>query len=198
VCRVVVAGLEYQIAKMRSRIEHERTCSGQERLAIKTGEGGWWIAEFLAQALSLGGGWHEPNTTAALKRAAETEQLPPDDSASITGAYRKLLQIEFVLRRWNFGIGIGLPLDAERNIGWRSAAAFDCRGAPRCRRMSGERVFALLPQIFPRDRKCRTWAIQGENGKGGQKNLVSETASPRTSVINTLSDQLLTTWHARR
>lgn len=99
------------IAHMRARIEKERTPSGKEALAIKTGAGGLMDAEFLAQALALAGGWHEPNTVGALTRAVNSGQLAAEKSKEILAAYRNLLRIEFVLRRWSFESESVLPDD---------------------------------------------------------------------------------------
>ncbi len=49
-----------QIARMRERIEKERTPGGKDALAIKTGAGGLVDAEFLAQTFCLANGWQEP------------------------------------------------------------------------------------------------------------------------------------------
>src|SRR6185503_9346224 len=46
-----------EIARMRLRIEKERTPAGQDALAFKTGRGGLIDAEFIAQALCLEHGW---------------------------------------------------------------------------------------------------------------------------------------------
>jgi len=96
---------------MRARIEKERTPSGKEALAIKTGAGGLIDAEFLSQALALAGGWHEPNTIGALARAVNSGQLAAKDGEKILAAYRNLLRIEFVLRRWSFESESVLPDD---------------------------------------------------------------------------------------
>jgi len=100
-----------QIAQMRQRIEKERTPPGQEALAIKTGAGGLMDAEFIAQALSLEHGWHEPNTLRALERARDTGALPPELANQLIDNYRHLRRIEGILRRWSFEGETELPID---------------------------------------------------------------------------------------
>ena len=68
-----------EIDRMRQRIEKERTPTGKQPLAIKTGAGGFIDAEFVAQTLCLANGWHEANTLRALfllerKRRCRTNQ----------------------------------------------------------------------------------------------------------------------------
>lgn len=89
-----------RIHEMRMRIERERTPSGQDELAIKTGRGGLIDAEFMAQALCLEHGWHEPGTLRALERGHAAGVLP-DAEALITN-YRHLRRLEGVLRRWSY------------------------------------------------------------------------------------------------
>ncbi len=91
-----------QIAKMRLRIEKERTPAGQNALAIKTGTGGLVDAEFLAQALALENGWHEANTLSSLLRGRTSGSLEPKDADLLIKGYRKLRWVEGVLRRWSF------------------------------------------------------------------------------------------------
>jgi glutamine synthetase adenylyltransferase len=86
--------------KMRIRIEKERTPVGKDHLAIKTGAGGLMDAEFLAQALCLEQGWHEPNTCAALERARREGVLEGADP--LIAGYRSLRRIEGILRRWSY------------------------------------------------------------------------------------------------
>ncbi|MEO8428506.1 MAG: bifunctional [glutamate--ammonia ligase]-adenylyl-L-tyrosine phosphorylase/[glutamate--ammonia-ligase] adenylyltransferase [Verrucomicrobiota bacterium] len=91
-----------EIARMRTRIEKERTPTGKESLAIKTGAGGLMDAEFIAQTLGLANGWQEANTLKALERARDARVLPNDDAESLIENYRKLRRIEGILRRWSF------------------------------------------------------------------------------------------------
>ena len=98
-----------EIARMRSRIEKERTPSGKNDLAIKTGTGGLVDAEFIAQTLCLAHGWQEPNTLRALQLARERAALPRASSDSLIENYRKLLRIEGILRRWSFEAEAVLP-----------------------------------------------------------------------------------------
>ncbi|MGZ8901344.1 MAG: [protein-PII] uridylyltransferase family protein, partial [Limisphaerales bacterium] len=102
-----------EIHKMRMRIEKERTPAGQDRLAIKTGRGGLMDVEFVAQALCLENGWHEPNTLAAIARAAEEEKLSEKAGKALTENYRKLMQVERILRRWSFEAESVLPTEPE-------------------------------------------------------------------------------------
>src|SRR6185436_13098259 len=70
-----------QIARMRQRIEKERTPMGQDALAIKTGSGGLMDAEFIAQAFCLDQGLHEPNTLRALEQARNRRWFSREDGA---------------------------------------------------------------------------------------------------------------------
>jgi glutamate-ammonia-ligase adenylyltransferase len=98
-----------QIHQMRLRIEKERTPRGQDDLAIKTGKGGLMDAEFIAQALCLGNGWHEPNTLRALERARDAGILP--EAGRLLENYRVLRRVEGILRRWSYEGEIVLPDD---------------------------------------------------------------------------------------
>jgi glutamate-ammonia-ligase adenylyltransferase len=89
-----------KIQHMRLRIERERTPSGKDELAIKTGKGGLMDAEFLAQALCMDNGWHEPNTLLALVRANQ-HATKPGLEKMITN-YRHLRRLEGILRRWSY------------------------------------------------------------------------------------------------
>lgn len=100
-----------QIHKMRQRIEKERTPSGQDALAIKTGSGGLMDAEFVAQTLCLAHGWHEPNTLSALQRARNAQALPPKDADQLIESYRQLRRVEGILRRWSFEGETVLPAE---------------------------------------------------------------------------------------
>ena len=99
-----------RIHEMRLRIEKERTPRGQDELAIKTGAGGLIDAEFIAQALCLQRGWHEPNTLRALERA-RTEGLLPD-ADKLIAKYRQLRRVEGILRRWSYEGETVLPDDS--------------------------------------------------------------------------------------
>jgi glutamate-ammonia-ligase adenylyltransferase len=100
-----------EIAKMRLRIEKERVPVGQDALAIKTGSGGLIEAEFIAQAMCLENGWHEPNTLAALRRARSERSLNEHDAEKLIENYRRLRRIEAILRRWSFAGETVLPKD---------------------------------------------------------------------------------------
>ena len=99
------------INHMRMRIEKERTPAGKDDLAIKTGTGSLMDAEFIAQALCLEHGWHEPNTLRALERGREAGMLP-DDEQLISG-YRELRRLEGILRRWSYEGETVLPDEPE-------------------------------------------------------------------------------------
>lgn len=98
-----------KIHAMRMRIEKERTPPGKDELAIKTGSGGLVDAEFVAQALCLERGWHEPNTMRALERA-RAEKILPGVSELITG-YTEIRRVEAILRRWSYEGETLLPDD---------------------------------------------------------------------------------------
>ena len=100
-----------EIARMRTRIEKERTPRGQEALAIKTGAGGLVDAEFIAQAICLASGWQEPNTLHALERARQNQLLPATAADRLIENYRKLRRIEGILRRWSYVGEAVLPTD---------------------------------------------------------------------------------------
>jgi glutamate-ammonia-ligase adenylyltransferase len=100
---------ESQINQMRMRIEKDRTPRGRDDLAIKTGKGGLMDAEFIAQALCLENGWHEPNTLRALEHARDAGALP--DAEQLLDNYRKLRRVEGILRRWSYEGEVVLPDD---------------------------------------------------------------------------------------
>lgn len=100
-----------RIAHMRARIEKERTPPGKEALAFKTGAGGLMDAEFLAQALCLEHGWHEPNTLEALERARAAGALSPVPADALLINCRRLQRIEGILRRWSYEGEAELPDD---------------------------------------------------------------------------------------
>jgi glutamate-ammonia-ligase adenylyltransferase len=100
-----------EIHNMRMRIEKERTPAGKDHLAIKTGRGGLMDVEFVAQTLALKNGWHEPNTLAALARAGTEKNLSMQSAKSLIDNYKKLMEIERILRRWSFEAESVLPVD---------------------------------------------------------------------------------------
>ncbi|HVK59490.1 MAG TPA: hypothetical protein VM735_11970, partial [Candidatus Kapabacteria bacterium] len=131
-----------EIHRMRMRIEKERTPPGQDRLAIKTGRGGLMDVEFVAQALCLENGWHEANTLAAIARAVQEKAISAESGNVYAENYRKLMQIERILRRWSFEPESVLPIDPAAyyrvavRCGFKESAAFDsaviaCREAIR-------------------------------------------------------------------
>jgi glutamate-ammonia-ligase adenylyltransferase len=100
-----------QIHQMRMRIERERTPSGRDELAIKTGTGGLMDAEFIAQAICLEHGWTEPNTFRALERARDAKTLP--DAGTLIKNYQRLQRVEGILRRWSYEGETILPGDPK-------------------------------------------------------------------------------------
>jgi glutamate-ammonia-ligase adenylyltransferase len=105
-------GWKQEIARMRLRVEKERTPAGKEGLAFKTGAGGLMDAEFIAQTLCLEGGWHEPNTLRALERARREKVLPLKEADLLIESYRQLRRIESILRRWSYEGETELPDDS--------------------------------------------------------------------------------------
>ena len=97
------------IQAMRMRIEKERTPVGKDELAIKTGKGGLMDAEFIAQAVCLENGWHEPHTLRALERGRDAKVLP--DADRLLENYAQLRRVEGILRRWSYEGETVLPDD---------------------------------------------------------------------------------------
>jgi [glutamine synthetase] adenylyltransferase / [glutamine synthetase]-adenylyl-L-tyrosine phosphorylase len=102
---------KHEIAKMRLRIEKERTPAGQDALAIKTGSGGLIDAEFIAQTACLEHGWHEPNTLRALEQARDQRVLAKAEAKRLIENYRALRRVEAILRRWSYEGETVLPAD---------------------------------------------------------------------------------------
>jgi len=100
-----------EIARMRARIEKERTPPGQADLAIKTGAGGLIDAEFIAQALCLEHGWQEPNTLRVLERARDAKAMDASEATKLIENYGKLRRVEAILRRWSYEGETVLPVD---------------------------------------------------------------------------------------
>lgn len=100
-----------EIARMRLRIEKERTPPGKDHLAIKTGKGGLVDAEFVAQTLALEHGWHEPNTLRALQLAHAQAALPAAEANLLIDNFRKLRRVACILRRWSYEGETELPDD---------------------------------------------------------------------------------------
>jgi glutamate-ammonia-ligase adenylyltransferase len=100
-----------KIHAMRMRIEKERTQSGKDELAIKTGKGGMVDAEFIAQTLCLENGWNHANTMRALEHGRETGALP--DAEKLIQSYRQLRRVEGILRRWSYEGETVLPDEPE-------------------------------------------------------------------------------------
>ncbi len=144
------------IAHMRARIEKERTPAGQDALAIKTGSGGLVDAEFIAQALCLAHGWHEPNTLRALERARDTGALEPQAAENLIANFRHLLRVEVILRRWSFVGEAVLPVDpapfyrVSRRCGFSTPEEFRAAiaGYRKAIREVYNKVFAFSGLIF--------------------------------------------------
>jgi glutamate-ammonia-ligase adenylyltransferase len=102
-----------EVARMRMRIERERTPAGKDPLAIKTGSGGLIDAEFIAQTLCLENGFVEPNTLRALELGLEKGALEKSDGKILIENYRELRRIEGILRRWSYAGETLLPDDPE-------------------------------------------------------------------------------------
>ena len=100
-----------QTARMRLRIEKLRTPAGRDALAFKTGRGGLMDAEFIAQAVCLERGWHEPNTLRALERIRDEGALARADAEKLIANYRELRRLESILRRWSFLGEMVLPVE---------------------------------------------------------------------------------------
>jgi [glutamine synthetase] adenylyltransferase / [glutamine synthetase]-adenylyl-L-tyrosine phosphorylase len=100
-----------EIARMRLRIEKERTPPGQDALAFKTGMGGLIDVEFMAQAFGLEHGWREANTLSSLKHAQDAGVLAAKDGVVLVENYRNLQRLEGILRRWSFAGESVLPAD---------------------------------------------------------------------------------------
>jgi glutamate-ammonia-ligase adenylyltransferase len=119
-----------EIARMRFRIERERTPPGKEALAIKTGAGGLIDAEFIAQLLCLEQGWQEPNTLTALQRCRDESVIPVANAQILIENYRHLRRIEGILRRWSYAGEVLLPEDPAAmyrvavRCGFKTADAF--------------------------------------------------------------------------
>jgi glutamate-ammonia-ligase adenylyltransferase len=117
-----------EIARMRQRIEKERTPAGKQPLAIKTGSGGLIDAEFIAQVLCLANGWQEPNTLRALLLARERRALPSSSADLLIDNYRNLRRVEGILRRWSYAGETVLPVTSADHF---LAAVGEYRGAIR-------------------------------------------------------------------
>lgn len=120
------------IARMRGRIERERTPAGKDALAFKTGSGGLIDAEFIAQTLALEQGWFEPNTLASLLLARDQGALAAPDADRLIANFRHLRRMESILRRWSFEGEDVLPEDAPAQY----------RVAVRCGYPDGEHFLA--------------------------------------------------------
>lgn len=119
-----------EIARMRQRIEKERTPKGKDELAIKTGIGGLMDAEFVAQVWCLENGWQEPNTLRALEWGRKKQILTAEEAEQLITNFRKLRRIESILRRWSYEGETELPDDPAPmyrvavRCGFKNAADF--------------------------------------------------------------------------
>jgi glutamate-ammonia-ligase adenylyltransferase len=127
-----------EIHRMRLRIQNERTSTGKNALAIKTGSGGLMDVEFIAQAICLEKGWSEPNTLRAIERAGREKVLAESAARTLAENYRWLMRVERILRRWSFAAESMLPEDPAAfyrvsvRCGFSRAADFQ-RAARECR-----------------------------------------------------------------
>jgi len=101
-----------EIARMRQRIEKERTPSGKAKLALKTGQGGLVDAEFIGQMYSLQTGVRQPNTLGAIEQGRAVGLLNDNAAGELVANYKHLLGIERILRRWSFEAESVLPEDS--------------------------------------------------------------------------------------
>lgn len=138
------ASWKQEIARMRQRIEKERTAPGQDDLAIKTGVGGLMDAEFIAQYFCLAHGELEPNTLRALQLARDRQWLPEPDAGSLISNYRKLRRVEGILRRWSYAGETTLPEDPAPQY----------RVAVRCGFRTTEAFFAAVRNYRHHLREC--------------------------------------------
>lgn len=104
-------GWRQEIARMRWRIEKERTPAGKAALSIKTAAGGLVDAEFIAQTLCLEHGLYQPNTLRALEAIRDAKLLDEESSAALIENFRKLRRVEIILRRWSYEGETELPDD---------------------------------------------------------------------------------------
>jgi len=100
-----------EIARMRWRIEKERTPAGKTALSIKTAAGGLMDAEFIAQTLCLEHGLSEPNTLRALEAVRAAKFIGDTEGISLIENFRKLRRVEITLRRWSYEGETELPDD---------------------------------------------------------------------------------------
>ena len=142
---------------MRMRIQRERTSGGQEELAIKTGAGGLMDAEFIAQALCLEHGWHEPNTLRTLERGRDAGVLA--EPGHLIESYRRLRHVEGILRRWSYEGEAVLPHDPAPYYRVAVRCGFDSADAFR-EAVSGYR------------RSIREVYAQAFDAPGGERNRV--------------------------
>jgi glutamate-ammonia-ligase adenylyltransferase len=117
-----------KIHQMRIRIEKERTPTGKDDLAIKTGKGGLMDAEFVAQVVNMERGWQDANTLRALETAHAAGALP--EGRQLIDNYRQLRRVEGILRRWSYEGETVLPDDpapyyrVSVRCGFETAEAF--------------------------------------------------------------------------
>lgn len=142
----------HAIDAMRRRIETQRTPPGREALAFKTGAGGLIDVEFVAQALSMRGGWFEPNTERSLLQAGRTGALPVRLARRLALDYRLLRRMESLLRRGSFEGESLLPEDPTefRRVALRCGSRDPGRfleDLAQCR----ARIRGIYRRVFPVD-----------------------------------------------
>jgi glutamate-ammonia-ligase adenylyltransferase len=115
---------------MRLELQGTPSDGATDALAIETGTGGLVDVEFIVQSASLAGHWHEPNTARALIRAENDGSIPVELCSPLRTGYKKLRNVERILRRWSFQAETELPADLEaqtrvsRRCGMETAEAF--------------------------------------------------------------------------
>ncbi len=143
-----------EIAKMRQRIETQRTEGRARELNFKTGPGGIIEVEFLVQALQLRHGAahpavRHPHTLEALAALGEAGALPADDARHLREDYMLLRRTELVLRRLHNAPVSALPASPGEQ------AALACRlGSPSLEdfwglyRAARQRVRTVWEKVF--------------------------------------------------
>lgn len=143
-----------EIARMRMRVERERSDAKQMELNLKTGAGGIIEVEFIVQALQLRHGAahpavRRPHTLEALGELGKIGALTEEEVRHLREDYMVQRRIELVLRRLQNTSSSSLPTASEEQ------AALACRlGAAsleefwKIYRAARQRVRALYQKVF--------------------------------------------------
>ncbi|MBI5821111.1 MAG: bifunctional [glutamate--ammonia ligase]-adenylyl-L-tyrosine phosphorylase/[glutamate--ammonia-ligase] adenylyltransferase [Verrucomicrobia bacterium] len=143
-----------EIARMRTRVERERSDAKQMELNLKTGAGGIIEVEFIVQALQLRHGAahpavRRPHTLEALGELGKIGALTEEEVRHLREDYMVQRRIELVLRRLQNTSSSCLPASPEEQ------AAMACRlGAAsleefwKIYRAARQRVRALYQKVF--------------------------------------------------